>query len=210
MYFKDREDAGRKLAKKLTNLKGKNTAILALPRGWVPVAYEVAKILHLPLDTLVVRKLGVISNPEFAFGAIAENEVIVVDYSIVRMTFMSAKQVDDIILTEKEELLRRKNMYKSGSYIWNQSFDQIILIDDGLATDMTMQAAIEATEKLYHPKQIIVAVPVAASDSVRQIKRSVYRFITLYQSEVFGAVGQYYRNFWQTLDEEVISLLQSQ
>ena len=210
MYFKDRQDAGRKLAEKLTDLKGKNAAILALPRGWVPVAYEVAKILQLPLDTLVVRKLGVISNPEFAFGAIADGDVSVVDYSIVRMAFMNAKQVDEIILSEKEELLRRKNIYKSGSYLWNQLFDQIILIDDGLATGMTMQAAIEATEKIYHPKQIIVAVPVAASDSVGLIKRNIHRFITLYQSAVFGTVGQYYRNFWQTPDEEVINLIQSQ
>lgn len=174
------------------------------------MAHEVAKMLHLPLDIIIVRKLGVISNPEFAFGAIAEGDITIVDNAVIQMSSMDREQIESIIQKEKNELTRRKELYKSGSYHKNIHYDQVILIDDGLATGMTMEAAIRATRALYHPQEIIVAVPVAATDSVRNILPKVDQFITLYQSEYFGSVGQYYLSFDQTNDTEVLDLLNTQ
>jgi len=205
--FKDRQDAGRKLAEALADFQGGRSAVLALPRGGVPVACEIAKKLACPLDTILVRKLGMPDNPEYAFGALAEGDVSV--FRSGMGGFISEGDKAGIIEEEKRELERRKEEYRSGSFLGKGPFDRIILVDDGLATGTTMEAALEAARKKYDPKEIIAAVPVAASDSAKRIRQKADRFITLLEDEAFLAVGEYYDAFDQTTDEEVLSILEN-
>ena len=131
------------------------------------------------------------------------------DREIIRMASMSTLEIEKVIKMETLELERRKKRYRSGEFLQKKTYDYIVVIDDGVATGATMEAAIEAIKILYHPREIIAASPVIASDSARKISRKVGRLVVLHESPAFGAVGQYYRNFPQTSDEEVISLLYS-
>lgn len=205
--FFDRKDAGLKLAKRLSDYKDDpESIILALPRGGVPVAYEIATQLHLPIDVFLVRKLGVPYYKELAMGAIARGGIIILNSEIIHKLNISQENIDKVIEQETSEMERRQSLYCKGRSLPTIANKNIILIDDGIATGATIMSAILALKKLS-PKKIIVAVPVAAESSLFEIKRLVDQLVCLISSEDFLGVSAYYKNFPQTSDEEVCNLL---
>lgn len=205
--FVDRHEAGKLLAEELKNYtKNQNVIILALPRGGVPVAYEIATALSVPLDIFVVRKLGVPGHEELAMGAIATGDVTVFNNDILHTMAISQNSIESVIGMEKKELARREKAYRGNRPPLTLSGKIIILVDDGIATGATMRAAIKALRQ-QHPSNIIVAVPVAARETYDEIKTWVDKMICLLKPENFYAVGVWYENFPQTSDEEVFELL---
>jgi putative phosphoribosyl transferase len=208
VLFKDRTAAGKELARKLaayTNLK--DVLVLGLPRGGVPVAFEVAKALSAPLDVFLVRKLGVPGQEELAMGAIAAGGVRVLNEDIVRGLRLSDAIIDKVIAKEQQEIERREQLYRQ-NYPFPVVSDRIvILVDDGLATGATMRAAIEAL-KQQQPSQIVVAVPVSSPEAYRELATQVNEIICVETPQPFNSVGLWYDNFPQTTDEEVRDLLQ--
>jgi predicted phosphoribosyltransferase len=208
VFFEDRHDAGRRLAVILRDRKLRNPIVLGLPRGGVPVAYEVAGALAAPLDVVVVRKLGVPWQPELAIGAIASGGVRILNEEVVSgLPGLDDSVIDGIAATELEELERRELLYRGDKPMPNLRGRDAILIDDGLATGATMRAAIEAVRS-QQPSRIIVAIPVGSAETVRSIRKIVDDVICLTTPAFFYAVGQSYRNFNQTTDEEVRRLLE--
>ncbi|EKD74977.1 MAG: hypothetical protein ACD_44C00270G0002 [uncultured bacterium] len=205
--FHDRQHAGQLLASQLQNYKNKKDGlVLALPRGGVPVAYEIAKSLVLPLSIYLVRKLGVPHQSELAFGAISMDGQIVFNEEIVKSLNLSKTSMEQVIETEKKELNRRKTSYFSNILPFVLKDKIIILVDDGIATGATLRAAISAIQ-LQNPKKIIVAVPVGAKSSCQEIETQVDEFISILKPEHLNSVGEWYENFSQTSDEEVSFLL---
>jgi putative phosphoribosyl transferase len=205
--FHDRKDAGQQLAKLLTAYENDPKGLLlALPRGGVPVAFEVAKQLHLPLDVFIVRKLGVPYQPELAMGAIANGDVTILNDDIIAALNISQDEINTVKSQEEKELRRREIQYRHDRTFPAINGKHIILIDDGIATGTTMQAAILALKKLS-PAKIIVAVPVAARDNLSVLKRMADEVVCLYTPEPFYGVGMFYEIFSQTTDEEVCDLL---
>jgi len=210
MIFKDRTDAGQKLAEKLEDYKGKkNVLILALPRGGVVVAYEIAKKLNLPLDLVVPRKIGAPGNEEYAIGAITETGEGIFDDAAINMLRVPKEYLDKKIAEEKKEARRRLKEYRKGRAPLKLKNKIIIIIDDGLATGLTMRAAIKSVKK-QRVKQIIVAIPVTAKDSLKVIQEEADKVIYLDAPSYFGAVGAFYENFDQTTDQEVIEIMKKQ
>ena len=208
MLFKDRHAAGRALAVRLNEYSGLDDAIvLALPRGGVPVGYEVATALGLPLDVFVVRKLGVPSQPELAMGAIASGGVRVLNEEVLRQIKVPQGVIDALTDRESEELRRREVAYREGRPPLDVAGKTVILVDDGLATGSTMRAAVRAL-KHQHVARVIVAVPVGAPSSCRAIEKEADQMICLEEPEDFRAVGLWYDDFAQTTDQEVRSLLE--
>lgn len=206
MVFLDREAAGRKLVRLLGAYTGtKNLIVLGLPRGGVPVAFEVAAALEAPLDVFVVRKLGVPEQPELAFGAIAGG-VRFINEEIVRAVRLSEEAIERVAAREQEELQRRERVYRRGRPPLQLEGKTVILVDDGIATGASMQAAIAAL-RLLKPQHIVLAVPVAAASAVRRLRSLVDEFVCLYRPMVFYGIGQFYENFEQVSDEEVVALL---
>ncbi len=205
--FYDRRDAGRKLAKQLEQYGWRDDVIvLALARGGVPVGYEVAKALGADLDVLIVRKLGVPHHPELAMGAIASGGTEYLNTFVIETSGVSQWQINAVKAIEQKELKRREELYR-GNRPWPSIRDRIvILVDDGVATGSTMQAAIMAlrTEK---PERIVVAVPVAPSESINTFAGMADEFVCIYHPEAFMSVGQFYTVFDQTSDHEVHRLL---
>jgi putative phosphoribosyl transferase len=206
--FKDRREAGITLAKNLIGFAGRNdTIVLALPRGGVPVAFEVAKSLNLPLDVLVVRKLGVPGQPELAFGAVASGGARFLNEGIVSTLQMSEMIIESIAERENRELERRERLYRGERPAVDVRGKNVIIVDDGLATGATMRVAIRALRK-QDPKQIIVAVPVAAQEACTELHDKADVLCVCAESpERFYAVGMWYDDFSQTTDEEVEHLL---
>ncbi|HEX6035258.1 MAG TPA: phosphoribosyltransferase [Anaerolineales bacterium] len=206
--FKDRRDAGRKLAQKLSAYAGQpNLLILALPRGGVPVAYEVALALNAPLDIFIVRKLGLPGREELAIGAIATGGVRVLNRDIIRMLSVPDEVIDFVARRELQELQRREKLYRGDRPSPDVHNRTIILIDDGLATGASMRAAI-AGLRAQHPARIIVAVPTAAPDVCAMFRSEVDEIVCAITPEPFYGVGRWYENFSQTTDEEVRILLE--
>ncbi|RJQ34266.1 phosphoribosyltransferase [Candidatus Parcubacteria bacterium] len=205
--FDDRSAAGVLLAEKLLEYKSARPLILALPRGGVPVAYEVAVRLDAPLDTVVVCKIGAPFNPEMGVGAVAPGSLVLDDPAIMQLG-LSKRDLDPIIVRETEEMQRRKALYRSGAYVDVAAYDTIILVDDGLATGVSARVAIESLRKNSPSKRLIFATPVCSSDGVDMIRNSVERVICVHEVDNFIAVGYWYREFEQTSDEEVIALLE--
>ncbi|MBI3486303.1 phosphoribosyltransferase [Candidatus Daviesbacteria bacterium] len=210
--FKDRVDAGKKLAEKLIKYSDQNTVVLALPRGGVPVGFEVAKRLKAPLDVLVVRKLGAPSSLEFGIGAIAPNNIKVIDEISVEKLGISRKDIEKIEKKLRKELDRRIKKYRGKNSFPDVKNKTVVLVDDGVATGVSAKAAIKAVLE-QNPKRLIIAVPVCAlnalkgiSSVVRPIKDEV---ICLYTPYDFSAVGHFYKSFNPVSDQEVIKLLQS-
>ena len=205
--FKDRHEAGRALAEALRKYAGRDDVlILALPRGGVPVAYEVARALHAPLDVFLVRKLGVPGHEEYAMGAIAEGGVIVLDRGVVQQLNLSPSAVDAVIRSERAELERRGQLYRKGRPGLDVRGKTLILVDDGLATGSTMRAAVAALRKLG-PARLVVAVPVSAPETCEALRGEADEVICARTPEPFHAVGLWYQDFSQTSDDEVRELL---
>lgn len=206
--FRNRRDAGRLLAEQLSHYStAPNVTVLALPRGGVPVGYEVATVLKVPLGIFLVRKLGVPGHEEFAMGAIASGGLWFVNNDVVRQLEISSQQIQRIVHREREELERRAEVY-GPEFSENDVRGQIvILVDDGLATGSTMRAAVNAL-KQQQPERIIVAVPVASASTVEELQNEVDEVVCLEMPEQFHAVGNWYEDFSQTTDEEVRELLE--
>ncbi len=205
--FYDRHAAGKALAKQLMHYaKKKEVIVLALPRGGVPVAYEIATALDVPLDILVVRKLGVPWHEELAMGAMAGNGYVVFNQSVIDDLNISRAMIDEVIQAELKELQRREKAYRGERLFPVLADKTIILVDDGIATGATMRAAI-ATLKLQKQTQIIVAVPVASAAACEEIAKEVDEFICPLRPDNFLSVGAWYVDFSQTTDEEVYALL---
>ena len=207
MQFKNRTDAGRQLATRLTDYAGRSDVlVLALPRGGVPVAFEVASALSAPLDVFLVRKLGVPGHPELAMGAIAAGGVEVLSTDLIRDLGIPHALVQQVAVRERLELERRDSLFRGGRQPATVRDRTIILVDDGLATGSTMQAAIIALRQ-HAPAHIVVAVPVGAQETCERLRRIADRVVCLKTPEPFNAVGLWYEEFAQTSDEEVARLL---
>jgi putative phosphoribosyl transferase len=205
--FFNRAEAGRRLAEKLEKYAGRNDVIvLGLPRGGVPVAYEVAQRLGIPLDVFVVRKLGVPGFEELALGAIASGGVRVLNEDVVRALPNANELVESVTAREMAEVERREQIYRDGRPAPELRGRIVILVDDGLATGATMRAAVAALRQLGAAK-IVVAVPVGAAETCREFEHEVDEIVCLIAPEWFQAVGQFYEDFSQTSDEEVRELL---
>jgi putative phosphoribosyl transferase len=205
--YRDRSDAGRVLATQLTAYANRSDVlVLALPRGGVPVAYEVAKALHAPLDVFIVRKLGVPGHEELAMGAIATGGVCVLNEDVVQMLHIPDRVIEAVIAKEQQELERREHLYRDDRPPPDVRDCTIILIDDGLATGATMRAAIKALRQ-QHPARLVVAVPVAAPPTCEELGAQVDEIICAKTPEPFYGVGYWYEDFSQTTDEEVHALL---
>ena len=205
--FRDRRDAGRVLAGRLDRYRGRpDLLVLGLPRGGVPVAYEVAVALHAPLDVFLVRKLGVPGHEELAMGAIATGGVLVLNDDVVQALNISARSIDTVQAREEQELRRREVAYRGTRPFPELEGRTVILVDDGLATGSTMRAAIQAV-RARRPGRVVVAVPVAAPSTVQELSVEVDEIVCLNMPVVFQAVGQWYYDFSATTDDEVRELL---
>lgn len=205
--FRDRRDAGKKLAQKLMTYAGRTDVIvLALPRGGVPVAYEVALALRAPLDIFIVRKLGLPGHEELAIGAIASGSARVLNKDIIQYLNISDEAIDAIAQRELQELERRERAYRGNRPPLNVENRTIILIDDGLATGASMRAAV-AGLRAQNPAHIVVAVPTAAPETCEALEPEVDQMICATTPEPFYGVSRWYEDFSQTTDEEVKTLL---
>lgn len=205
--FHDRSDAGRLLAAQLSDYADRaDVIVLALPKGGVPVAAEVASALGAPLDVLAVRKIGVPWNPEFALGAIASGGLLVLDMESLGQLGLSRADVEPVIQAERRELTRRESLYRKGREFPALEGHVVILVDDGLATGATMQAAVAAL-RTRRPALVVVAVPVASRSACAMLEPIVDRVVCVATPEPFFGVGMWYDDFSQTSDEEVLSLL---
>ncbi len=205
--FNDRSDAGKALAEKLKEFGGRrDVVLLALPRGGVPVAFEVARKLELPLDVFIVRKLGVPGHEELAMGAIASGGIRVLNEAVVKQMHISDKDIAAALAVESRELERRERAYRAAGHQVQLEDRTVVLIDDGLATGTTMRAAVKAL-RAKRPAKIVVAVPVGAKSSCEELKTEAEQVICLRMPEPLYAIGQWYKDFRQTSDEEVRFLL---
>jgi putative phosphoribosyl transferase len=205
--FRDRTEAGKLLAERLRHYAGQDdVVVLALPRGGVPVGYEVARALDAPLHVFVVRKLGVPGYEELAMGALASGGLIVLDENLVRRLGIGREQLERAIANETRELERRQAAYGDGNGLPPLAAKTVILVDDGLATGATMRAAALAVRRL-DPARIVVAVPVAAEETCHQFRDVVDEIVCQSTPRPFRAVGLWYDDFSQTTDEEVRELV---
>jgi putative phosphoribosyl transferase len=206
-FFNDRTDAGKRLAERLSEYANReDILILALPRGGVPVAFEVAKELNVKMDVFIVRKLGVPGNEELAMGAIASGNIRVLNEDVIRSFHIPQKVIDEATTNELSELERRERIYRGNRPTPKISGSTVILIDDGLATGATMRAAVAAV-KSKNPAKVIIAVPVAAPDTCSAFRNDVDEVICVGTPEPFYGVGAWYEDFSQTTDKEVCELL---
>ncbi len=205
--FADRADAGRQLAELLAQYDGDpNVVVLALPRGGVPIGYEIARRLRAPLDVYVVRKLGVPGHEELAMGALAGDGTCVLDEELIATLGIDAEALQDVVRREIDELKRREVAYRDARPEPDLRGRVVIVVDDGLATGATMRAAATALRR-RNPATIVTAVPVAAPRTVAAMRGVVDRVVCVRTPEPFHAVGLYYANFEQTNDDEVRRLL---
>jgi len=205
--FANRVDAGRRLARQLDAYAGRpDVIVFGLPRGGVPAAAEVARYLQVPLDVFLVRKLGVPSHPELAMGAIAEGGVEVRDERLIDHLGIPRASVDEIAVRERRELDRRHSQYRGARGQPDIAGRTIIVVDDGLATGATMEAAVVALRQLG-PAGVIVAAPVGAPETCRRLRQHADRVVCVATPSDLGAVGQWYDDFTQTTDEEVRQLM---
>jgi putative phosphoribosyl transferase len=206
MVFQDRREAGRVLGELVVGLPDlKDAVVLGLVRGGVPVAYEVAHVCGLPLDILVVRKLGVPGQEELAMGAIASGGSVVLNDYIVRSYYVSEKKLKHVIARETEEMERRETLYREGRPAVDFAGRAVILVDDGLATGASMRAAVRAVKG--RARQVIVAVPVGAKSTCEDLAQEVDRVVCAMMPDPLDAVSLFYREFGATTDEEVKMLI---
>jgi predicted phosphoribosyltransferase len=208
MGFRDRRDAGQQLAIRLAAYGPEHPVILALPRGGVPVAAEVAKALEAPLDLILVRKLGVPWQPELAMGAVVDGgaPLVVRNESVVRLAGISDRQFAAVCDEELAEIERRRKIYLGDRARIEIAGRTVIIVDDGIATGATIRAALRAT-RMRNPKKLVLAVPVGPAAIVREMRDEADTVICLEEQEYFGAISLYYSDFRQVDDKEVIELL---
>jgi len=205
--FRNRADAGALLAMRLLPYEDRaDVIVLALPRGGVPIGFAIAERLHVDLDVLVVRKLGVPGREELAMGAVASGGLRVLNDDVVALARVDKAMIDRAVAAEIAEIARRETRYRGGAPPLSLHGHTVILVDDGLATGSTMMVAIQAVRR-EHPHRIVVAVPVAASESCVEVGRHVDEVVCLHTPEPFGAVSLWYETFDQTSDDEVVALL---
>ena len=205
--FANRRQAGVALAGRLSHLAGRDdVVVLALPRGGVPVAYEVARVLHAPLDVFVVRKLGLPGHEEFAIGAIASGGIQVINRNAVALYQLPDATIEAVARAERRELERREGIYRTGRAPVPLEGRVVVLVDDGLATGATMRAAVLAARQ-RQPSRIVVAAPVGSRETCRELGETADEVVCVSMPEPFLAVGLWYQDFSQTSDEEVRLLL---
>jgi putative phosphoribosyl transferase len=205
--FTNRSSAGKELAEALSAYDGReDTIVLGLPRGGVPVAFEVAQRLNLPLDVLVTRKIGVPGHKELAMGAISAGGVRVMNDDVVRMAGVSESQIQEAVDAEKRRARQQEEAFRGNQGALSAKGKHVILVDDGLATGASMRAALKAVQA-QEPAETIVAVPVGSPDSVRAFEKIADKVVALQAPSGFQAVGQFYSVFDQTTDDEVRRLL---
>jgi putative phosphoribosyl transferase len=209
LRFADRREAGAVLASKLTRYADlQNAVVLALPRGGVPIGFEVAQRLHAPLDIFLVRKLGLPGHPEYAMGAIATGGVRVLNEEAIGWYRVPESVIEAVIAEEQTELARREAVYRDGRPAVSIDGRIAIIVDDGLATGASMRAAVTAVRQL-EPAQVVVAVPVGAPSTCAEMRQLADEVVCARTPEPFNAVGLWYDDFSQTSDEEVQSLLRA-
>jgi putative phosphoribosyl transferase len=208
MSFQDRTDAGRQLARALAGYKGQQPVVLALPRGGVSVAAEVATALDAPLDVILVRKIGVPFQPELAMGAVVDGDepLVVRNEAVIRHAGIGEAAFQAVCNSELAEIERRRQRYLGGRERIEVAGRSAIVIDDGIATGATMRAALRAT-RLRKPKKLILAVPVAPTDSLAAMRREADEIVCIEAHADLGAIGYYYSDFRAVPDEAVIALL---
>jgi putative phosphoribosyl transferase len=208
MTYQDRSDAGRRLAKALSKYKGRSAVILALPRGGVPVAAEVAAALDVPLDLVLVRKIGVPTQPELAMGAVVDGTtpIIVRNEEVIELSGTTSDEFDVACKRELAEIERRRQLYIGDRARAEISGQVVIVIDDGIATGATARAALQAIRN-RKPKELVLAVPVAPPDTITGLQGEVDALICLETPDLFGAIGYFYHDFRQVSDQEVVDIL---
>ena len=208
MSFRDRSDAGRALAQALVKYKDERPVILALPRGGVPVAAEVAAALKAPLDLILVRKIGVPMQPELAMGAVVDGKtpLVVRNEDVIAMAGISDEEFKAVRGRELAEIERRRERYLGGRLPVEIAGRTVIIVDDGIATGATTRAALRAI-RARKPKKLVLAVPVAPTDTIEAMYGEADEIVSLEQHILFGAIGIYYSDFRQISDEEVIEIL---
>jgi putative phosphoribosyl transferase len=205
-FFVDRIDAGNRLASVLKDFSGKKGIVLAIPRGGVVVGSVIAKSLNLPLDVIIPRKIGAPGNPELAIGAVAEDGTAILDNHLIKYLGVDLEYVKEETKGQKKEIERRLKLYRQDiSYPILKGLD-VIVVDDGIATGSTMKAAL-ASVKNRGAASITVAVPVGPPSTIEELNNIADRVVCLYTPEYFQAIGQFYKDFSQTTDDEVIKLL---
>ena len=206
-FFTDRVDAGKRLASALKNFSGKNGIVLAIPRGGVVVGYVIAKALNLPLDVIIPRKIGAPNNPELAIGAVAEDGTAILDDNLISYLGVSREYIKEETERQKHEIARRLKLYRQDASYPNLKGLDVIVVDDGIATGSTMKAAL-ASVKNRGAASITVGVPVGPPSTIEELEKMADRVVCLYTPEYFQAIGEFFSDFSQTEDEEVIRLLQ--
>lgn len=208
MSFQDRTDAGRRLASALSRYRGEDTLVLALPRGGVPVAAEVATAIGAPLDLLLVRKIGVPGHEELAAGAVVDDaETIVVrNEGVIAQALVSEAEFERVMRTELEEIRRRRVQYLGNRPHVDVQGKTVIVVDDGVATGATMRAALRAVRR-RHPRRLILAVPVGQTDTIAELSAEADGVVCLEEHLVFGGVGAFYADFRQLSDADVTGIL---
>jgi len=206
MPFVDRVEAGRRLADRLSHLRDQDVVVLGLPRGGVPVAFEVARSLGAPLDVIVVRKLGVPFQPELAMGAVGEDDTLLIDPELVRRAHVSEAELAEFERRARAEVRRRAHAFREGRARVSLAGRTAVVVDDGIATGSTARVACQVARALGAAR-VVVAVPVCARESAIRLRREVDEFDCIEVPEWFSAVGQFYFDFRQTSDEEVVDLL---
>jgi putative phosphoribosyl transferase len=204
--FADRRDAGRQLAEQLSHLADFRPVVVALPRGGVPVAREIADRLEAPLETLTVRKLGAPHNPEYGIGAVAEDGTAVIDSEAVEVLGLRNAQLDRIVERESDEILRRLAAYRGDREPLDLSDRTVIVVDDGVATGFTDLAALRAVRR-KQPRRVLLAVPVCPADAIERLRSECDEIICLRAPRRMFGVSQFYRDFSQVSDEEVLDAL---
>ncbi|KQW22010.1 phosphoribosyltransferase [Afipia sp. Root123D2] len=208
MTYQDRSDAGQRLAKALSEYKGRNVVVLALPRGGVPVAAEVAAALDASLDLILVRKIGVPAQPELAMGAVVDGTapIVVRNEEVIELSGITSDEFDAACKKEIEEIERRRQFYIGERHRAEITGQVVIVVDDGIATGATTKAALQAIRN-RKPKELVLAVPVAPPETITELRQEVDALICLETPELFGAVGYFYRDFRQVSDQEVVAIL---
>ena len=206
MPFEDRRDAGRRLAARLTHLHGDDVVVLGLPRGGVPVAFEVARALHAPLDVIVVRKLGVPSQPELAMGAIGEGGTQVDNDEVVKVAGVTPDELTAVVRRERAELERRSQRFRGVRPRIPLAGRTAVVVDDGIATGSTARAACRVA-RAQGAARVVLAVPVVSPSAIADLARDVDEMVCVESPGQLWAVGQSYRDFSQTSDDEVVALL---